>query len=140
MEDKLTFNLTNEKGETFECEVLFTFNSDENGKDYMVYTDNSLDEYGNVRVYASTYTTDETGNISLEAITDENEWKMIDDLIAAIQEEESEGCDCGCHECADGCDCGDDCNCGDDCHCGTECTCGDECNCTEEDHCGCKGE
>ena len=115
MEDKLTFNLTNELGETFECEVLFTFTSDENGKDYMVYTDNTFDEYGNVKVYASTYTTDENGGINLEAITDEKEWKMIDELIASIQEEEA---GCGCEACHHDCDCEDSCGCDDDdCEC-----------------------
>lgn len=115
MEDKLTFNLTNDNGETIECEVLFTFHGDETNKDYIVYTDNTFDEYGNVKVYASTYKTDEAGAVELEAITDESEWEMIDNLIATIQEEE--GCGCGCDECGHDCGCEHD---HDDCDCGCE--------------------
>lgn len=123
MEDKLTFNLTNDNGETIECEVLFTFHGDETNKDYIVYTDNTFDEYGNVKVYASTYTTDENGAVELEAITDESEWEMIDNLIATIQEEEA-GCGCSCEEC--GHDCGHD----HEDHC--DCGCEDEEETTEE--------
>lgn len=112
MEDKLTFSLTNENGETIECEVLFTFHGDETNKDYIVYTDNTFDEYGNVRVYASTYTTDENGAVELEAITDESEWEMIDNLIATIQEEEAHECGEGCCECEHDC-CGHDHDCCD---------------------------
>ena len=54
--EKMTFKITNENGIEVEYEVLFTFESDETKKNYIVYTDNSLDEDGNTRVYASIYT------------------------------------------------------------------------------------
>ena len=54
-EERMTFNITNDEGQEVECEVLFTFESDETGKNYMVYTDNTVDEEGNTKVYASVY-------------------------------------------------------------------------------------
>ena len=49
-EERMTFNITNDEGQEVECEVLFTFESDETGKNYMVYTDNTVDEEGNTKV------------------------------------------------------------------------------------------
>ena len=56
---KMTFKIMGENGQEIECEVLFTFESDETKKNYIVYTDNTLDEQGNTKVYASVYTPNE---------------------------------------------------------------------------------
>lgn len=37
--EKMTFMVTDDEGKEIECEILFTFKSDETGKDYIVYTD-----------------------------------------------------------------------------------------------------
>ena len=58
-EKKGVFTIVNDAGEEVECEILFTFDSDETKKSYIVYTDNSLDENGSTKVYASIY--DPTG-------------------------------------------------------------------------------
>ena len=47
-----TFKIINEKGEEVVCDILFTFDSDETKKSYIVYTDNSKDENGNIQVFA----------------------------------------------------------------------------------------
>ena len=39
-----TFTIVDKDGKEIECEVLFTFESDETKKNYIVYTDNSKDE------------------------------------------------------------------------------------------------
>ena len=46
MDEKMTFKVTDENGKEVEFEVLFTFESDETKKNYMVYTDNTTDEAG----------------------------------------------------------------------------------------------
>ena len=53
--EKMSFKVIDEKGNEIECEVLFTFESDETGKNYIVYTDNTTDDLGNTKVYASIY-------------------------------------------------------------------------------------
>lgn len=79
------FTIKNNKGEELECEVLFTFDSDEFKKSYIVFTDNSLDENGNIKVYANTY--DPTGeNIDLGKIETDKEWEVIEDLLSSLQQ------------------------------------------------------
>ena len=42
-DEKMTFKVMNEEGKEVECEVLFTFESEETKKNYIVYTDNTND-------------------------------------------------------------------------------------------------
>lgn len=85
-EEKMTFKLFDDDGKEIECEVLFTFESDETKKNYMVYTDNTSDEEGNTKVYASIYNPDEDEQKLLPIETDE-EWKIIEDILNQIQEQ-----------------------------------------------------
>ena len=55
MNKENTFKVIDKEGKEIEFEVLFTFESDETKKNYMVYTDNSKDDEGNIRVYASVF-------------------------------------------------------------------------------------
>ena len=86
MEEKMTFKALNKDGVEVECEVLFTFESDETKKNYMVYTDNTTDENGNVRVYASIYNPDQPES-DLIPIESEAEWKIIETILEEIQAE-----------------------------------------------------
>ena len=85
MDNKGKFTITNEEGKELECEVSFTFDSDEFKKNYIVFTDNTLDENGNIKVYANTYDP-EGKDINLGVIEDEKEWKLIENLLASLQE------------------------------------------------------
>ena len=56
MEEKNNmFKVVNKEGKEVDCEVLFTFESEETKKNYILYTDNTEDDEGNTRVYASIY-------------------------------------------------------------------------------------
>lgn len=81
-----TFKIVNENGEEVICDVLFTFDSDETKKSYIVYTDNSTDDKGNVQVYASIYDPNQEDQ-KLEPITTDKEWKVIDTILNTLQEE-----------------------------------------------------
>lgn len=84
-EKKGTFTIVNEEGKTLECEVLFTFDSDETKKSYIVYTDNTFDKDGNQKVYANIY--DPTGKkAELEPIKEEKEWQVIENILASLHE------------------------------------------------------
>ena len=67
-------------------DILFTFESEETHKNYIVYTDNTRDEAGNVEVYASIYDP-ENPHSRLEAIETEKEWKVIETILETLQEE-----------------------------------------------------
>ncbi len=86
MEEKNTIKLTNENGEEIVCDILFTFDSEETGKSYIVYTDNSKDENGKVRVFASIYHPNDP-KTRLEDIKTDKEWKIIDTILQTLQEE-----------------------------------------------------
>jgi len=86
MKEKQNFIVLDEKGKEVECEPLFTFESEETKKNYVVYTDNSRDKDGNVRVFASIYEVTDKGN-KLLPIKSEKEWKVIETILESIQEE-----------------------------------------------------
>ena len=79
------FTIVNDEGKEIECEILFTFDSDETKKSYIVYTDNTLDEEGSTKVYASVY--DPTGqNPALMPIETEKEWLVIENILSSVQQ------------------------------------------------------
>ena len=83
---KNSFSMIDENGNEIVYDVLFTFESEETKKNYIVYTDNSRDEAGNIQVYASIYDP-ENPNSKLEAITTDKEWKVIETILETLQEE-----------------------------------------------------
>lgn len=86
MEEAKEIVILDNEGKELRCDVLFTFEMKETGKSYVCYTDNSLDEEGNVKVFASIYDpAGEKGN--LEAIETEEEWEVIDKMISQFSEE-----------------------------------------------------
>ena len=89
-EKKGMFTIVNDEGKEIECEILFTFDSDETKKSYIVYTDNTLDDEGSTKVYASVY--DPTGqNPSLMPIETEKEWLVIENILSSVQQKIEEG-------------------------------------------------
>jgi uncharacterized protein YrzB (UPF0473 family) len=83
---KTKFMAKDKNGKEFECEVWFTFESDDTKKNYIVYTDNETDESGNIKVYASIYDPLQEPT-ELLPIEDEKEWKMVEDLLNKFKEE-----------------------------------------------------
>ena len=83
---KNTFSMLDENGNEVVYDVLFTFESEETGKNYIVYTDNQKDETGNIEVYASIYYPNDPKS-KLEAIETEKEWKVIETILETLQEE-----------------------------------------------------
>ncbi|MBQ8891414.1 MAG: DUF1292 domain-containing protein [Bacilli bacterium] len=87
LENKNTFTVINDEGREILCNVLFTFDSDETKKSYIVYTDNTKDNEGNIKVYASIYDPKSMDNMELLPIETEKEWKVIETILESIQEE-----------------------------------------------------
>lgn len=81
-----SFKFINEQGVEVTCDILFTFDSEETKKSYVVYTDNSKDVEGNIQVFASVYHPNEQ-NSKLEPIETEQEWKIIETILDTLQEE-----------------------------------------------------
>ena len=83
---KNTFSMLDENGNEIIYDVLFTFESEETHKNYIVYTDNTKDETGNIEVYASIYDPNDPHS-KLEAIKTDKEWKVIETILSSIEEE-----------------------------------------------------
>lgn len=84
--EQMTFVVINDEGKEIECEALFTFESEETGKNYIVYTDNSVDRDGNTQVFASIYNPD-SDEQRLLPIETEKEWKIIEVILEELQAE-----------------------------------------------------
>ena len=82
---KFTYIDSNNK--TKECDILCDLET--NDKNYIVYTDNSLDETGNVQVFASVYNPEDE-NTRLEPIETEKEWNLIFNILESIQKKMEE--------------------------------------------------
>ena len=76
----------NEDGEEKTFYKLLEFDSNETGKHYMAYTDNEIDENGNIKAYGSIVTYD-GDYMKLEAITNDKEWKVIETALRVLQDE-----------------------------------------------------
>lgn len=84
MNERMTFKAINDLGVEVQYEVLFTFESNETKKKYIVYTDDTTDDAGNIKVYASSYI--ENGDkYNLSPIETEKEWKVIETILNEIQ-------------------------------------------------------
>ena len=86
MNKENTFKIIDKDGKEIEFEILFTFESDETIKNYMVYTDNTTDEEGNTKVYASVFNPN-AEPLELLPVETEREWKVIETIITSIEEE-----------------------------------------------------
>ena len=83
---KNSFSMIDAEGNETVYDVLFTFESEETNKNYIVYTDNTKDETGNIEVYASIYDPNDPHS-KLEAIKTDKEWKVIETILDTLQEE-----------------------------------------------------
>ena len=77
MDDNI-LRLTDDLGNTKEYEILMTLKMEETGKNYIIYTDNTKDNDGNLNIYASIYNPD---NNELEEIKTDKEWDIIDKIL-----------------------------------------------------------
>jgi len=84
-----TFTIIDEEGNEITYDILFTFDSEETKKSYVVFTDNTTDESGSIATFASIY--DPTGeNKELLPIETDAEWDLIENLLAQIEEKVSD--------------------------------------------------
>lgn len=81
MLDSNSLFVTDEHGNEKRMEILFTFEDEENKKNYVVFVDPEVE---GDEVFASAYDSD--GNL-LPVETDK-EWQMIEEVISAFQEDE----------------------------------------------------
>lgn len=84
--------IINENGEKVSCDILFSFDCTATDKSYLVYTDNSRDNEGNVAVHASIYYPYKHDG-KLYPIETEFEWQIIEVMLEKLQESIRKGKD-----------------------------------------------
>jgi len=92
LEEMNTLIVITEDNQEVECEILFTFDSAEYQKDYVVYTpigEEHVDEDGYPAVHVSSYLASANGaeGGALEQIEDEAEWDMVEEVVATFLED-----------------------------------------------------
>ena len=76
--DSDTLYITTDQGEEKEMKILFTFDSEQYGKSYVLFHHDDDD----AEIFCMSY--DEDGN--LMAVEDEEEWEMIEEVLEGYQD------------------------------------------------------
>ena len=88
----MNLDLENEKvilekdGKVIDCDILFTFDSEETMKSYVGYTDHSIAPNGRKNIYVSSYNPFNTV-FELENITNRKELAMINRVLQELDEQ-----------------------------------------------------
>ena len=102
MSDKdRSLTLTLDNGKEVECEILFTYHSDEFNKNYVVFLVKETNE-----VSAAIYNEHDELSGSLDKIETDAEWEMLEELLDEYQNQANptpETCNGACEGCH-GCD------------------------------------
>ena len=83
-EEKMTFTIPNEQGIPTEYTILFSFISSQTNKHYMVYTDNTLDTDGSLKVQSCII---HEATDTIEPVTTDAEMQLIQEKLIEYQKE-----------------------------------------------------
>ena len=86
MEKEQTFKIVKEDGTTLVYRIIMAFKWLKTNKNYLVYTDDTLDENGNLNIYASIYYLDD--DTKLDPVETEEEWNEIDNRLRIISNQD----------------------------------------------------
>jgi len=92
-ENEEYLTVVDEEGNEQLYEILFTFDSDEFDKSYILYypAGADKDENGEIEIHASSYVPSDSGEQgSLMPITTDEEWDMIEEMLNTYAHLESE--------------------------------------------------
>lgn len=84
MNETKFLKVTDDFGKEITYEIICAFKLEKTGKNYVVYTDNTNDEDGNLNVFASIYYPQD--NSKLDSIETEEEWQEVEKRLKEIQQ------------------------------------------------------
>lgn len=119
MEKERQLTFIDEDGNEILCEILFTFESKEFNKNYVLfYPVSGSEDEDDIEVMAASYIPNENGDGELMPIETDEEWELIEDVLSQFDAAEEHECGCGHdHDDDHECDCDDEDE-DDDCCCG----------------------
>lgn len=83
MNEKKVLKIIDNFGKENEYEILIAFKWTKTNKNYIVYTDNSKDENGNLNIFAAIYYPQD--NSKLDAIETDEEWNEVERRLRYLQ-------------------------------------------------------
>jgi len=86
---KCSMALIDEEGNEILCEILFTFESKEFNKNYVLFYPVAGEE-DDIEVMAASYLPGEEGDGELQAIETDEEWDMIEKVLDQFEEDNEE--------------------------------------------------
>lgn len=96
-EKQLTF--IDDEGNEILCEILFTFESKEFNKNYVLFYPATEAEEEDIEVMAASFMPGEDGDGELQPIETDEEWELIEEVLGQFDEDLDCGEDCECdHE------------------------------------------
>ena len=82
LDEELAFKIKVDGKEVI-CYVILTFDNEDTGKKYIVYTDGTKSSDGTLEILASTYNII-NNEIRLDDITTDAEWDMVDEMLIKV--------------------------------------------------------
>lgn len=83
MNEKKTLKIIDDFGKEIEYEILIAFKWTKTNKNYIVYTDNTNDENGNLNIFAAIYYPQDDSK--LDAIETDEEWDEVEKRLRNLQ-------------------------------------------------------
>ena len=83
MNEKKTLKIIDDFGKEIEYEILIAFKWTKTNKNYIVYTDNTNDENGNLNIFAAIYYPQDDSK--LDAIETDEEWDEVERRLKDLQ-------------------------------------------------------
>lgn len=83
MMDETHFTIKGENGQDHVYEILYTFEDDYHICKYIVFTDHSLNDEGQINIFANRYEIKD-GQYVLYELQDAKEWQMVEDTLEAL--------------------------------------------------------
>ncbi|MCD7771814.1 MAG: DUF1292 domain-containing protein [Oscillospiraceae bacterium] len=80
MADRAIITALGENNEIIDCDVLFTFKNTATNRCYIVYTENTYDENGDIEVFASIFDPDDK-TLTFHPIEAEEEWAILESKL-----------------------------------------------------------
>ena len=81
--ESMQFEITNKDGKKITCETIATYHDDDSNKDFIVYTDGSLNKENKLNIYYSLYKMHDNG-IELIEVTNKEDKKIGLELIKEL--------------------------------------------------------
>lgn len=83
MMDETHFTIKDDAGNDHVYEILYTFEDDYHICQYIVFTDHSVNEEGQINIFANRYEIKD-GQYVLYELQDDSEWQMVEDTLEAL--------------------------------------------------------